>query len=122
MTEMLPGLSTRLPMLPVKVGPAPRATTWSYRVAISTIGRLCSAVRDRKAFLKRAKGVLVRFGDSFTDANAVLAECARRGLEGIVCRQRELDLSVRQGLGPDKGQMRGMESRKQRPKEFFEKV
>jgi bifunctional non-homologous end joining protein LigD len=31
----------------------------------------------------------LRFSESFPDANALLAECARRGFEGIVCKQKD---------------------------------
>jgi bifunctional non-homologous end joining protein LigD len=40
-----------------------------------------------QALLSRAKSDLLRFSDSFPDANALLAECSRRGLEGIVAAE-----------------------------------
>jgi bifunctional non-homologous end joining protein LigD len=50
-----------------------------------------------KAVLKRGNtGRLIRFSESFDDANALLAECARRGLEGIVSKR--WDAPYRSGL------------------------
>ena len=40
------------------------------------------------ALLDQSRSDLIRYSDSFTDANALLAECARRGLEGIVCKRK----------------------------------
>jgi bifunctional non-homologous end joining protein LigD len=42
-----------------------------------------------QALLMRAKSDLLRFSDSFSDANALLAECSRRGLEGIVAKRKD---------------------------------
>jgi bifunctional non-homologous end joining protein LigD len=42
-----------------------------------------------EALLARAKCNLIRFSESFPDANALLAECARRGLEGIVAKRKD---------------------------------
>jgi bifunctional non-homologous end joining protein LigD len=42
-----------------------------------------------EAFLKRGASRLIRFSESFPDANASLAECARRGLEGIVSKRKD---------------------------------
>jgi bifunctional non-homologous end joining protein LigD len=42
-----------------------------------------------KTLLARSKGDLIRFSESFPDAGALLAECARLGLEGIVCKRRD---------------------------------
>jgi bifunctional non-homologous end joining protein LigD len=42
-----------------------------------------------QALLARAKCNLLRFSDSFLDANALLAECSRRGLEGIVAKRKD---------------------------------
>jgi bifunctional non-homologous end joining protein LigD len=39
--------------------------------------------------LARAKSDLLRFSESFPDANALLAEGARLGLEGIVAKRRD---------------------------------
>ena len=39
------------------------------------------------ALLARAKIDLLRFSDGFPDANALLAECTRRGLAGIVAKR-----------------------------------
>jgi bifunctional non-homologous end joining protein LigD len=39
--------------------------------------------------LARAKSDLLRFSESFPDANALLAECSRRGIEGIVAKRRD---------------------------------
>jgi ATP-dependent DNA ligase len=36
----------------------------------------------------RSKGNLIRLSETFPDANLLLAECARRGVEGIVCKLR----------------------------------
>jgi ATP-dependent DNA ligase len=40
-----------------------------------------------EAILKRGASRLIRFSESFPDANALLAECASRGLEGIVSKR-----------------------------------
>jgi bifunctional non-homologous end joining protein LigD len=42
-----------------------------------------------EALLARGKSDLVRFSESFPDANALLAECVRLGLEGIVCKRKD---------------------------------
>jgi bifunctional non-homologous end joining protein LigD len=42
-----------------------------------------------EAILKRGTSRLIRFSESFPDANALLAECARRGLEGIVSKWKD---------------------------------
>jgi bifunctional non-homologous end joining protein LigD len=42
-----------------------------------------------KALLARPKGNLLRYSEAFPDAGALLAECARLGLEGIVCSRKE---------------------------------
>ena len=42
-----------------------------------------------KALLTRAKSNLLRFSESFPDANALLAECARLDLEGIVEKRKD---------------------------------
>jgi bifunctional non-homologous end joining protein LigD len=42
-----------------------------------------------QALLMRAKSDLLRFSESFSDANALLAECSRRGLEGIVAKRKD---------------------------------
>ena len=42
-----------------------------------------------QALLARAKSDSLRFSESFPDANALLAECARRGLEGIVAKRKD---------------------------------
>jgi hypothetical protein len=39
--------------------------------------------------LARGKGDLIRYSDSFPDAAVLLAECARLGLEGIVCKRKD---------------------------------
>jgi ATP-dependent DNA ligase len=39
--------------------------------------------------LARAQCDLLRFSESFPDANALLAECSRRGLKGIVAKRKE---------------------------------
>jgi bifunctional non-homologous end joining protein LigD len=41
------------------------------------------------ALLARSRTDLIRFNESFPDANELLAECARRGLEGIVCKRKD---------------------------------
>jgi hypothetical protein len=63
-----------------------------------------------RALLRRTKCDLLRFSDSFPDADALLAECSRRGLEGIVAKRK--DASNRSGTrsGWIKGQNFGMES------------
>jgi bifunctional non-homologous end joining protein LigD len=42
-----------------------------------------------QALLRRTKCDLLRFSESFPDANALLAECTRRGLEGIVAKRKD---------------------------------
>jgi bifunctional non-homologous end joining protein LigD len=42
-----------------------------------------------QALLRRTKCDLLRFSDSFPDANTLLAECSRRGLEGIVAKRKD---------------------------------
>jgi bifunctional non-homologous end joining protein LigD len=42
-----------------------------------------------EALLKRGASRLIRFSESFPDGNTLLAECARRGYEGIVSKRRE---------------------------------
>ena len=49
-----------------------------------------------QALLARAKCDLLRFSESFPDANALLAECSRRGLEGIVTKRKD-DAPYRSG-------------------------
>jgi bifunctional non-homologous end joining protein LigD len=48
-----------------------------------------------QALLRRAKCDLLRFSESFPDANALLTECSRRGLEGIVAKR--MDSNYRSG-------------------------
>jgi bifunctional non-homologous end joining protein LigD len=43
-----------------------------------------------QALLRRAKCDLLRFRESFPDADALLAECSRRGLEGIVGKRKDV--------------------------------
>src|SRR5215470_9483675 len=42
-----------------------------------------------EALLKRAKCNVIRFSETFPNANDLLAECARLGLEGIVAKPRD---------------------------------
>jgi bifunctional non-homologous end joining protein LigD len=42
-----------------------------------------------QALLTRADSNLIRYSEAFPDANALLAECARLGLEGIVAKRRD---------------------------------
>jgi bifunctional non-homologous end joining protein LigD len=42
-----------------------------------------------KAVLKRGASRLIRFSESFPDANVLLAECVRRGFEGIVSKRKD---------------------------------
>jgi bifunctional non-homologous end joining protein LigD len=42
-----------------------------------------------QALLARAKCDLIRFSDSFPDANSLLVECARLDLEGIVAKRKD---------------------------------
>jgi bifunctional non-homologous end joining protein LigD len=42
-----------------------------------------------QALLARAKSNLLPFSESFPDANALLTECSRRGLEGIVAKRQD---------------------------------
>ena len=39
--------------------------------------------------LARAKCNVIRFSETFSNANDLLAECARLGLEGIVAKRRD---------------------------------
>jgi ATP-dependent DNA ligase len=41
-----------------------------------------------RALPARTKRDLLRFSESFPDADALLAECSRRGLEGIVAKRK----------------------------------
>jgi bifunctional non-homologous end joining protein LigD len=41
------------------------------------------------ALLDQSRSDLIRYSESFPDANALLTECARRGLEGIVCKRKD---------------------------------
>jgi ATP-dependent DNA ligase len=43
-----------------------------------------------QALLARAKSDLLRFSETFHDANALLAGCSRRGLEGIVAKRKDV--------------------------------
>jgi bifunctional non-homologous end joining protein LigD len=42
-----------------------------------------------EAILKRGASRLIRFSESFPEADALLAECGRRGLEGIVSKRKD---------------------------------
>jgi bifunctional non-homologous end joining protein LigD len=42
-----------------------------------------------QALLRRTKCDLLRFSESFPDADALLIECSRRGLEGIVAKRKD---------------------------------
>jgi bifunctional non-homologous end joining protein LigD len=42
-----------------------------------------------ETLLARAKSDLLRFSEAFPDANVLLAECARRGLEGILAERKD---------------------------------
>jgi hypothetical protein len=42
-----------------------------------------------QALLTRADSNLIRYSEAFPDAGALLAECARLGLEGIVAKRRD---------------------------------
>jgi bifunctional non-homologous end joining protein LigD len=42
-----------------------------------------------EAILKRGASRLIRFCESFPDADTLLAECTRRGLEGIVSKRKD---------------------------------
>jgi bifunctional non-homologous end joining protein LigD len=52
-----------------------------------------------KRLLDRSKENLIRFSDNFSDARILLAECARLGLEGIVCKRK--DAGYRSGARSD---------------------
>jgi bifunctional non-homologous end joining protein LigD len=43
-----------------------------------------------KRLLARSKGNLIRFSDGFPDPIVLLAECIRLGLEGIVCKRKDV--------------------------------
>jgi ATP-dependent DNA ligase len=63
----------------------------SCRVAIFEINPSCNVQRRARlqALLARAKNDLLRFSESFPDADRLLAECSRRGLEGIVAKRKD---------------------------------
>jgi bifunctional non-homologous end joining protein LigD len=42
-----------------------------------------------KALLASIQGDLLRFSESFPDSALLLSECARLGLEGIVCKRKD---------------------------------
>ena len=42
-----------------------------------------------EALLKRAKCNVIRFSEAFPNANDLLVECTRVGLEGIVAKRRD---------------------------------
>ena len=42
-----------------------------------------------EALLKRAKCAVIRFSETFPNANDLLAECVRLGLEGIVAKRKD---------------------------------
>ena len=42
-----------------------------------------------QTLLRRTKYDLLRFSDSFPDANALLVECSRRGLEAFVAKRKD---------------------------------
>jgi bifunctional non-homologous end joining protein LigD len=42
-----------------------------------------------QALLRRAKCDLLRFSESFPEADALLIECSRRGLEGLVAKRKD---------------------------------
>jgi bifunctional non-homologous end joining protein LigD len=42
-----------------------------------------------QALLTSNKGDAIRFSEAFPDADVLLAECARLGLEGIVCKRKD---------------------------------
>jgi bifunctional non-homologous end joining protein LigD len=42
-----------------------------------------------QALSRRAMCDLLRFSESFPDANALVAECSRRGIEGIVAKRKD---------------------------------
>ena len=42
-----------------------------------------------QALLARAKCNVIRFSEAFPDPTALLAECARLGLEGIVAKRKD---------------------------------
>jgi bifunctional non-homologous end joining protein LigD len=42
-----------------------------------------------QALLRRTKCELLRFSESVPDADTLLAECSRRGLEGIVAKRKD---------------------------------
>jgi bifunctional non-homologous end joining protein LigD len=61
---------------------------WNWTAAISGNNRSFSVAR-LEALLKRAKCNVIRFSETFPNANDLLAECARRGLEGIVAKRKD---------------------------------
>ena len=59
---------------------------------------------------------MIRFSEAFPDPKALLAECARLGLEGIVAK-RKFALSIRHAQRLDKGQNAGEEGCEQIPRQ-----
>jgi hypothetical protein len=57
--------------------------------AISASNRSFSGAPRLQALLARAKCNVIRFSEAFPDPNALLAECVRLGLEGIVAAGRD---------------------------------
>jgi bifunctional non-homologous end joining protein LigD len=70
-----------------------------------------------QALLARAKCNLIRFSESFPDAGVVLAECARRGFEGIVRKRK--DAVYRSGPRSDGDKVKTPEWNRAK---FFEKL
>ena len=74
-----------------------------------------------KGLLARSQGNLLRFSESFPDANALLAECARLGLEGIVCKRKDAPYQSGSRSGWIKVKTSEWRSSNQWRAKFFEK-
>jgi bifunctional non-homologous end joining protein LigD len=74
-----------------------------------------------QAFLGRAQCDLLRFSESFPDANALLAECSRRGLEGIVAKRKDAPYQSSTRSGWIKVKTAECKAENQWRGEFFEK-
>jgi hypothetical protein len=57
-------------------------------VAIYASNRWFSDAHGLRRCWRRAKCNVIRFSGAFPDADALLAECARLGLEGIVAKRK----------------------------------
>jgi bifunctional non-homologous end joining protein LigD len=57
-----------------------------------------------QALLARAQCNVIRYSEAFPDAQALLAECARLGLDGIVAKRKDAPYRSGASVGLDKGE------------------